>query len=90
MNLRPIGNRSHIGCWQVVLSIKMGDFVDGKMFLRSLSRKKAVFLDEALFSRSASKKMGIFLNGKGQTKKRHPRKDVSVMYSVKDPSLCSG
>ena len=25
-----------------------------------------------------------------QTKKRHPRKDVSVMYSVKDPSLRSG
>ena len=40
----------------------MGDFVDGKMFLRSLSRKKAVFLDETLFSRSASKKMGVFLD----------------------------
>jgi len=40
----------------------MGDFVDGKMFLRSPSRKKAVFLDERLFSRSASKKMGVFLD----------------------------
>ena len=32
----------------------------------------------------------FFWTGRWQTKKRHPRKDVSVMYSVKDPSLRSG
>ncbi|MBQ6880438.1 MAG: hypothetical protein IJN52_09580 [Bacteroidales bacterium] len=58
----------------------MGDFVDGKMFLRSPSRKKAVFLDKTLFSRSPSMKMGDFVDGKIATKKRHPRKDVSVKY----------
>ena len=56
----PIGNG------RAVLSMKMGDFVNGNLFLRSLSRKKAVFLDETLFSRSVSKKTGIFLDGKGE------------------------
>ena len=59
MNL-PIGNG------RAVLSMKMGDFVNGNLFLRSLSRKKAVFLDETLFSRSVSKKTGIFLDGKSE------------------------
>ena len=48
--------------------------MDGKMFLRSLSRKKAVFLDGTLFSRSASKKMGVFLAGKVADKKETPPK----------------
>ena len=47
-------------------------------------------------SAAASKKMGIFLDGKVADKKETPRKDVSVICSVKDPSLaqddrvCSG
>ena len=41
--------------------MKLGDFVDWKLFLRSSAIKKAVFLA-----------------GKWQTKKRHPRKDVSI------------
>ena len=52
----------------------MGDFVDGKMFLRSPSRKKAVIMDKTLFSRSASKKMGVFLDGKVADKKETPSK----------------
>ena len=52
----------------------MGDFVDGKMFLRSPSRKKAVFLDETLFSGSVAKKRGVFLDGKVADKKETPSK----------------
>jgi len=43
-----------------------------------LSKKWDVFLDEKLFLRSASRKKAVFLDGKIPTKKRHPRKDVSV------------
>ena len=64
--------------WQVVLSMKMVDFVDRKLFLRLLSIKKAVFMAGKVFSRSASKISGVFLAGKVADKKRHPRKDVSI------------
>ena len=90
MNLRPIGNRSLIGCGQVVLSIKMGDFVDRKMFLRSPSRKKAVFLDETLFSGSASKKMGVFLASKVADKKETPSKGCLCNYFVMRSPIRSG
>ena len=64
--------------WQVVLSMKMVDFVDRKLFLRLLSIKKAVFLAGKVFSRSASKISGVFLAGKVADKKRLHRKNVSV------------
>ena len=48
------------------------------VFLRSLSMKKAIFMDGKVFSRSPSMKMGDFVAGKIATKKRHPRKDVSI------------
>ena len=44
-HLRPVGNRSHIGCGLVVPSMKMGVFVDRKLFMRLPSIKKAVFMD---------------------------------------------
>ena len=34
-----------IGHGKTILSMETGDFMDGKLFLRSASRKKAVFLD---------------------------------------------
>ena len=78
-HLRPIGNRSHIGCGIVVPYKKMGVFVEGKLCLRSVARKKAVFMAEKVFLRSAAKIKGIFLAGWfAEKKKRHPRKDVSV------------
>ncbi len=73
-HLRPNDHWSLIGSGKVVLSMKLGDFVDWKLFLRSPSRKKDVFLDETLFSRSVSKKMGIFLDGKVADKKETPSK----------------
>ena len=77
-HLRPIDNRSLIGCGKVVLSMKLGDFVGWKLFLRSPAIKKAVFMAGKVYSRSVAKISGIFLAGKWQTKKRHPRKDVSI------------
>ena len=43
-HLRPVGNRSLIGCGKVVLSMKLGDFVDWKLFLRSPAIKTAFFM----------------------------------------------
>ena len=61
------------------MSMKTGDFVDGKLFLRSSSMKKVVFLDETLFSRSVSKKMGVFLDGKvGDEKETPPKGCLSI------------
>ena len=77
-HLRPIDNRLLIGSGKVVLSMKLGDFVDWKLFLRSPAIKTAFFMAEKMFPISAAKKRGVFLAGKWQTKKRHPRKDVSV------------
>ena len=59
-------------------SIKMAVFLEVKLFLRSPSIKMAVFLEVKLFLRLSSRKKAVFLDGRWQTKKRHPRKDVSV------------
>ena len=77
-HLRPIDNRPLIGSGKVVLSMKLRDFVDWKLFLRSTAIKIAFFMAWKVFSRSVAKISGVFLAGKWQTKKRHPRKDVSV------------
>ena len=77
-HLRPIDNRSLIGCGKVVLSMKLGDFVDWKLFLRSPAIKTAFFMAGKVFSTSVAKISGVFMAGKWQTKKRHPRKDVSI------------
>ena len=37
-----------------------------------------------------SMKRDVFMDERIAQKKRHPRKDVSVKYCVKDPSLRSG
>ena len=62
----------------------MGDFVDGKMFLRSLSRKKAVFLDETLFSRSVAKKKAVFLEGKVFSRSVAKKRGVFLAGKVAD------
>ena len=74
-----IGSRSPIRRGKVVLSMKLGDFVDWKLFLGSPAIKTAFFMAGKVFSRSVAKISGVFLAGKWQTKKRHPRKDVSVI-----------
>lgn len=43
--MRPFGNRSRIGCGKVVLSMKLGDFVDRKLFLRLPSMKSGKIVD---------------------------------------------
>jgi len=54
--------------------MKMGDFVDGKLCLRSVARKKADFMAEKMFPISAAKKRGVFLAGKVADKKEIPPK----------------
>ena len=76
-HLRPIGNRSQWGARRSP-SIKMAVFVEVKLFLWLPSIKMAVFLEVKLFLRLPSRKKAVFLDGRWQTKKRHPRKDVSV------------
>ena len=49
---------------KVILSMKTGVFVAGKLYLRLMARKRADFLAEKVADK----------------KKRHPRKDVSVKY----------
>ena len=61
---------SLIGCGIVVPSMKMADFVDGKLCLRSVARKKADFMAEKMFPISAAKKRGVFLAGCVADKKR--------------------
>lgn len=63
-HLRLIDNRSLIGCGKVVLSMKLGDFVDWKLFLRSPAIKTAFFMAGKVFSRSVAKISGVFLAGK--------------------------
>ena len=77
-HLRPVGNRSLIGRAKFGLSMETGFSVDEKICLRSPAIKTAFFMAEKMFPISAAKKRGVFLAGKWQTKKRHPRKDVSV------------
>lgn len=76
--LRPIPNRSLIGCGIVVLSMKMGDFVEGKLCLRSVARKKADFMAEKVFLRSPAKIRGIFLAGWFADKKRDTLERMSL------------
>ena len=71
-HLRPIDNRSLIGCGKVVLSMKLGDFVDWKLFLRSSAIKKAVFMAGKVYSRSVAKISGIFLAARGLVNGRGP------------------
>jgi hypothetical protein len=60
--------------------MKMGVSVNGNLWLRSPSRKKAVFMDGKVFSRSASKKMGIFLAEKVKKQKETPPKGCLRKY----------
>jgi len=55
--------------------MKMGDFVDGKLCLRSVARKSADYLAGKRFPISAAKNRGVFLAGKvADKKKRHPER----------------
>ena len=50
--------------------MKMADFVDGKLCLRSVARKSADFMAEKMFPISAAKNRGVFLAGCVADKKR--------------------
>ncbi len=74
IHLFSIGNRLLIGRAKFGLSMETGFFVDEKLCLRSVARKKADFMAEKMFPISAAKKRGVFLAGCVAYKKETPSK----------------
>ena len=56
----------------------MGVFVDTKGQMATLSMEMGVFVDRVMKLMAAARKRGVLWPEGRQTKKRHPRKDVSV------------
>ena len=63
------------------LSMKMGVFVDRVMKLMAAARKQGVFMAAKGKMTASARKRGVLWPEGRQTKKRHPRKSVSV-YGV--------
>ena len=78
----PSGTGCSFGVREDTSDIKMADFVDGKLCMRPLTRKRADYLDGKMFPISAAKNRGVFLAGKVADKKETPRKDVSTTYTL--------
>jgi len=62
--------------------MKLGDFVDWKLFLRSPAIKTAFFMAGKVFSRSVAKISGVFLAAERADKKETPSKGCLCNYLV--------